>query len=152
MYLYPVMYAAVPQDYFHNRIAQLTYTFPEDATTSTGAPFWSAPKRFPRPLNFDPADRSHAVFVQVCHHGYEVDACNERSGLVRSWLFLATTMLLYLKFGPKTSQLFNLSDRPPERTHGNLKWRGLEAPLARLPLRFAGWRHPARRGIRHSSA
>ncbi|GFR51131.1 hypothetical protein Agub_g13484 [Astrephomene gubernaculifera] len=53
------------QDYFHNRIAQLTYTFPEDATTSTGAPFWSAPKRFPRPLNFDPADKSHASFVQA---------------------------------------------------------------------------------------
>ncbi len=54
-----------PQDYFHNRIAQLTYTFPEDATTSTGAPFWSAPKRFPRPLNFDPSDKAHAAFVQV---------------------------------------------------------------------------------------
>ncbi|KAG2486273.1 hypothetical protein HYH03_015097 [Edaphochlamys debaryana] len=52
------------QDYFHNRIAQLTYTFPEDATTSTGAPFWSAPKRFPKPLNFDPADPAHAAFVQ----------------------------------------------------------------------------------------
>lgn len=53
------------QDYFHNRIAQLTYTFPEDATTSTGAPFWSAPKRFPRPLNFDPNDKAHAAFVQA---------------------------------------------------------------------------------------
>lgn len=57
------------QDYFHNRIAQLTYTFPEDATTSTGAPFWSAPKRFPRPLNFDPKDPAHAAFVQVGAHG-----------------------------------------------------------------------------------
>ena len=27
---------------------QLIFTFPEDAATSTGAPFWSAPKRFPR--------------------------------------------------------------------------------------------------------
>ncbi|GLI63113.1 hypothetical protein VaNZ11_006018 [Volvox africanus] len=53
------------QDYFHNRIAQLTYTFPEDATTSTGAPFWSAPKRFPRPLIFDSADSAHAAFVQA---------------------------------------------------------------------------------------
>ncbi|KAG2427387.1 hypothetical protein HYH02_014607 [Chlamydomonas schloesseri] len=53
------------QDYFHNRIAQLTYTFPEDATTSTGAPFWSAPKRFPRPLNFDAKDPAHAAFVQA---------------------------------------------------------------------------------------
>jgi hypothetical protein len=45
--------------------SQLTFTFPEDATTSTGAPFWSAPKRFPRALSFDPADPAHTGFVQV---------------------------------------------------------------------------------------
>ena len=44
---------------------QLVFTFPEDATTSTGAPFWSAPKRFPRALNFDAKDEAHASFVQV---------------------------------------------------------------------------------------
>lgn len=53
------------QDYFHDRIAQLTYTFPEDAITSTGAPFWSAPKRFPHPVKFDAADPAHASFMQV---------------------------------------------------------------------------------------
>jgi ubiquitin-activating enzyme E1 len=53
------------QEYFHNRVAQLTFTFPEDATTSTGMPFWSAPKRFPTALNFDPKDESHASFMQV---------------------------------------------------------------------------------------
>jgi len=53
------------QDYFHDRIAQLTFTFPEDAVTSTGLPFWSAPKRFPRAVKFDAADPAHASFVQV---------------------------------------------------------------------------------------
>ena len=38
------------QDYFHDRIAQLIHTFPESASTSTGAPFWSPPKRFPHPV------------------------------------------------------------------------------------------------------
>lgn len=42
---------------------QLTYTFPEDAATSTGAPFWSAPKRFPRPLQFSSSDPSHLHYV-----------------------------------------------------------------------------------------
>ncbi len=65
------------QDYFHNRIAQLTFTFPEDASTSTGAPFWSAPKRFPRALDFDATDASHASFVQVC-----VPEALRRSGLL----------------------------------------------------------------------
>lgn len=44
---------------------QLTYTFPEDAATSTGAPFWSAPKRFPRPLEFSAADPSHLHFAMA---------------------------------------------------------------------------------------
>ncbi|KAM7253052.1 hypothetical protein ACFE04_025670 [Oxalis oulophora] len=33
------------EDYFVNRVKQLTFTFPEDATTSNEALFWSAPKR-----------------------------------------------------------------------------------------------------------
>jgi len=53
------------QQQFHDRIAQLTFTFPEDARTSTGALFWSAPKRFPRALTFDPTDPSHAAFIQA---------------------------------------------------------------------------------------
>uniref|UniRef100_A0A0E0RCN2 Ubiquitin-activating enzyme E1 C-terminal domain-containing protein n=1 Tax=Oryza rufipogon TaxID=4529 RepID=A0A0E0RCN2_ORYRU len=42
---------------------QLTYTFPEDAMTSSGAPFWSAPKRFPRPLEFSTSDPSQLNFI-----------------------------------------------------------------------------------------
>lgn len=41
----------------------MTYTFPEDAVTSTGVPFWSAPKRFPRPLQFSTDDPSHLHFL-----------------------------------------------------------------------------------------
>ncbi|CAA2969906.1 ubiquitin-activating enzyme E1 1-like [Olea europaea subsp. europaea] len=53
------------EDYFANRVKQLTFTFPEDAVTSSGAPFWSAPKRFPRPLNFSIHDFSHLQFVMA---------------------------------------------------------------------------------------
>ncbi|EHA8591138.1 ubiquitin-activating enzyme E1 1 [Cocos nucifera] len=51
------------EDYFSNRVKQLTFTFPEDSVTSTGAPFWSAPKRFPRPLQFSSGDTSHLHFI-----------------------------------------------------------------------------------------
>ena len=53
------------QHQFHDRVAQLIYTFPESATTSTGGSFWSAPKRFPTPLVFDTADASHVSLVQA---------------------------------------------------------------------------------------
>ncbi|RDX92800.1 Ubiquitin-activating enzyme E1 1, partial [Mucuna pruriens] len=51
------------EDYFANRVKQLIYTFPEDAVTSTGSPFWSAPKRFPHPLPFSTSDLGHLHFV-----------------------------------------------------------------------------------------
>ncbi|XP_042515035.1 ubiquitin-activating enzyme E1 2-like isoform X2 [Macadamia integrifolia] len=53
------------EDYFANRVKQLTYTFPEDASTSTGAPFWSAPKRFPRPLQFSAEDPGHLHYIMA---------------------------------------------------------------------------------------
>ncbi|KAL6341445.1 hypothetical protein AAG906_032564 [Vitis piasezkii] len=53
------------EDYFVNRVKQLIFTFPEDAATSTGAPFWSAPKRFPHPLQFSAADPGHLYFVMA---------------------------------------------------------------------------------------
>ena len=46
-----------------NRVKQLTYTFPENATTSNGGFFWSAPKRFPKALVFSSADQSCLSFV-----------------------------------------------------------------------------------------
>ncbi|KAK7321373.1 hypothetical protein VNO77_31960 [Canavalia gladiata] len=53
------------EDYFTNRVKQLIYTFPEDAATSTGAPFWSAPKRFPHPLQFSSSDLGHLQFTMA---------------------------------------------------------------------------------------
>ncbi|XP_065880500.1 ubiquitin-activating enzyme E1 1 isoform X2 [Euphorbia lathyris] len=53
------------EDYFTNRVKQLIFTFPEDAATSTGAPFWSAPKRFPRPLEFSSSDPSHLHYIMA---------------------------------------------------------------------------------------
>lgn len=53
------------EDYFVSRVKQLIYTFPEDAATSTGAPFWSAPKRFPHPLRFSACDPGHLHFVMA---------------------------------------------------------------------------------------
>ena len=53
------------QHQFHERIAQLVYTFPEDAVTSTGSLFWSAPKRFPHALSFDACDPAHQHFAQA---------------------------------------------------------------------------------------
>lgn len=51
------------EDKFNHEIQQLLYNFPEDATTSSGAPFWSGPKRAPTPLVFSLDNRDHLHFI-----------------------------------------------------------------------------------------
>lgn len=48
---------------YNHDIKQLLFNFPEDAVTSTGAPFWSGPKRSPKPLEFDINNSDHFNFV-----------------------------------------------------------------------------------------
>ncbi|RLP64329.1 hypothetical protein L150_03073 [Candida albicans Ca529L] len=48
---------------FNHDIQQLLYNFPPDAKTSTGAPFWSGPKRAPKPLEFDINNKDHLDFI-----------------------------------------------------------------------------------------
>lgn len=53
------------ESYFTHRIAQLLYNFPPDAATSQGVPFWSPPKRLPKPLAFDVAEPLHMQFIMA---------------------------------------------------------------------------------------
>ncbi|KAF7506207.1 E1 ubiquitin-activating protein [Endocarpon pusillum] len=48
---------------YNNAIQQLLYNFPRDAKTSTGADFWSGPKRAPTPLKFDANEPTHLAFI-----------------------------------------------------------------------------------------
>lgn len=51
------------QDNYNNQIRQLLFNFPADQTTSSGAPFWSGPKRCPHALVFDVNNASHLDYV-----------------------------------------------------------------------------------------
>lgn len=65
---------------YHNAIQQLLYNFPPDATTSSGQPFWSGPKRCPTPLKFSINEPTHYGFVEAGAHlhafNYGIDAKN----------------------------------------------------------------------------
>lgn len=51
------------QENYNNSIRQLLFNFPPDQKTSSGALFWSGPKRCPHPLEFDPANDTHMSFI-----------------------------------------------------------------------------------------
>ncbi|CAG8578525.1 9383_t:CDS:10 [Funneliformis mosseae] len=51
------------EEYFNNNIQQLLFNFPKDSVTSTGAKFWSGPKRAPEPIIFDANIDAHMEFI-----------------------------------------------------------------------------------------
>jgi len=51
------------QEWFTDNIKQLLHNFPVDLITSNGAPFWSGPKRAPKPLEFSLEDELHYSFL-----------------------------------------------------------------------------------------
>lgn len=51
------------QEQYDNQIRQLLYNFPPDRTTSSGAPFWSGPKRCPHNLTFSASDPMHLDYI-----------------------------------------------------------------------------------------
>jgi ubiquitin-activating enzyme E1 len=53
------------EEFFSNNIQQLLFNFPRDAVTSTGALFWSGPKRAPVPLVFSAEDPIHMSFIMT---------------------------------------------------------------------------------------
>lgn len=57
------------EELYHNSISQLLYNFPLDMATSSGAPFWSGPKRPPTPLNFDSSDGLHMAYITAAGIG-----------------------------------------------------------------------------------
>ncbi|GES96720.1 ubiquitin-activating enzyme E1 [Rhizophagus clarus] len=51
------------EEYFNNNIQQLLFNFPKDTVTSSGAKFWSGPKRAPDPIIFDVNNNEHVEFI-----------------------------------------------------------------------------------------
>lgn len=52
-------------NYFRNQILQLTHSFPADARSSSGAPFWGGPRRFPTAITFSADDPSHVDVIEA---------------------------------------------------------------------------------------
>ncbi|CAO1619344.1 unnamed protein product [Parajaminaea phylloscopi] len=51
------------EENYNNSIRQLLHSFPEDNLTESGQPFWSGPKRAPKPITFDPSNSIHMEYI-----------------------------------------------------------------------------------------
>uniref|UniRef100_A0A8C7XLE1 E1 ubiquitin-activating enzyme n=1 Tax=Oryzias sinensis TaxID=183150 RepID=A0A8C7XLE1_9TELE len=72
---------------YSNNIRQLLHNFPPDQLTSSGAPFWSGPKRCPHPLEFSTSNDLHMDYVLAAANlfaqMYGLPGSTDRAGLVK---------------------------------------------------------------------
>ncbi|UXI15456.1 elongation of very long chain fatty acids protein [Sarcoptes scabiei] len=68
---------------YNHQIQQLLYNFPPNYTTTTGAPFWSGPKKCPHHIEFDINNPLHLDFVvaaaNLYAYLYNIPQCANRS-------------------------------------------------------------------------
>ncbi|KAG6986410.1 hypothetical protein G7Y79_00097g101340 [Physcia stellaris] len=96
---------------YNNDIQQLLYNFPKDSTTSSGAPFWSGPKRAPNPLRFDSENPTHLGYIIAGSHlhafnyGIEAD-----KGLTEKHYKEVMDNMIIPEFKPSSSVKIQASD------------------------------------------
>jgi len=97
------------QSQYNDQIRQLLFNFPADTKTSSGAPFWSGPKRCPHALEFDTSNDLHLDFV--------VSAANLRAEMYgikhnrdRSAIAKMISGVKVKEFTPKSGVKIDVSD------------------------------------------
>ena len=100
---------------YNNAIQQLLYNFPKDSTTSTGAPFWSGPKRAPDPLKFDTSNPTHLGFVVAAAnlHAFNYQIAGGRETTVKHIVEVMDNMIIP-DFKPSSSVKIQANDNEPD--------------------------------------
>ncbi|XP_076333609.1 ubiquitin-like activating enzyme 1 isoform X3 [Tachypleus tridentatus] len=74
------------QEQYNNQIRQLLFNFPPDQVTTSGAPFWSGPKRCPHPLTFSVKNDLHVDYIlsssNIRAYIYGLAPCLDREAII----------------------------------------------------------------------
>uniref|UniRef100_A0A8C1TDL5 Ubiquitin-activating enzyme E1 n=1 Tax=Cyprinus carpio TaxID=7962 RepID=A0A8C1TDL5_CYPCA len=104
---------------YNNNIRQLLHNFPPDQLTSSGAPFWSGPKRCPHPLEFSTNNDLHMDYIMAAANllaqSYGLPGSTERSVL--------TKLLQDIKvpeFIPKSGVKIHVSDQELQSANASI--------------------------------
>ena len=102
---------------YNNAIRQLLYNFPKDATTSSGQPFWSGPKRAPDALDFDINEETHYQFILAAANlhafNYHIKPNNDKA-------YIASVLdrMVVPEWKPDTNAKFQTDDKEPDPNAG----------------------------------
>lgn len=100
---------------YNNDIQQLLYNFPKDCTTSSGAPFWSGPKRAPDPLRFDASNPAHMGFIVAAAHLHAFNyGIKESSSVTEKYYLKVMDDMIIPEFTPSASVKIQADDNEPD--------------------------------------
>jgi len=99
---------------YNNAIQQLLYNFPKDSTTSSGAPFWSGPKRAPDPLKFEASNSTHMSFVVAAAHLHAFNYGINGSGVTHKHVQMVMDDMIIPEFSPSSSVKIQADDNEPD--------------------------------------
>ena len=100
---------------YNNDIQQLLHNFPKDCTTSSGAPFWSGPKRAPEPLRFDDSNPTHLGFIVAAAHLHAFNyGIKEGSGVTEKHYLRVMNDMIIPKFVPSSLVKIQADENEPD--------------------------------------
>ncbi|XP_006004027.1 ubiquitin-like modifier-activating enzyme 1 [Latimeria chalumnae] len=120
------------QSQYNNNIRQLLHNFPPDQLTSSGAPFWSGPKRCPHPLQFDMNNPLHLDYVvagaNLLAQSYNINGSRDASAVVEILKSVKVP-----EFTPKSGVKIHVSDQELQNANASVDDSRLEELKSQLP-------------------
>ncbi|KAG5836012.1 hypothetical protein ANANG_G00250080 [Anguilla anguilla] len=120
------------QQQYSNNIRQLLHNFPPDQLTSSGAPFWSGPKRCPHPLEFSTSNDLHMDYIlaaaNLLAQSYGLPGSTDRASLAR-----LLQKITVPTFTPRSGVKIHVSDQEMQNSHASVDDSRLEELKVLLP-------------------
>ncbi|XP_034028416.1 ubiquitin-like modifier-activating enzyme 1 [Thalassophryne amazonica] len=104
---------------YSNNIRQLLHNFPPDQLTSSGAPFWSGPKRCPHPLEFSTSNELHMDYVMAAANlfaqTYGLPGSTDRAALTKILQEVSVPV-----FMPRSGVKIHVSDQELQNSNSSV--------------------------------
>ncbi|XP_077585017.1 ubiquitin-like modifier-activating enzyme 1 isoform X2 [Stigmatopora nigra] len=117
---------------YSNNIRQLLHNFPPDQLTSSGAPFWSGPKRCPHALEFSTTNDLHIDYVMATANlfaqTYGIESCRDRAAIVKMSQEVKVPV-----FTPRSGVKIHVSDQELPNSNSSVDDSRLEELKILLP-------------------
>ncbi|XP_029466459.1 ubiquitin-like modifier-activating enzyme 1 [Rhinatrema bivittatum] len=117
---------------YSNNIRQLLHNFPPDQLTTSGAPFWSGPKRCPHPLLFDDNVDLHLDYILAAANlfaqSYGIAGSRDRAAVAEIVHGVSVP-----EFTPKSGVKIHVSDQELQNSNASIDDSRLEELKNTLP-------------------